>query len=117
MLWTSLRWCCEHEWTRNGVQALFKRESLHTSMFNAQRTVSVKEVTRACDIIQDTVYELTQLIKMSPKRLALFDTLRKEITLNTGEITPNLHMLCPTHLTERHGSIASILQNYTTECT
>ena len=75
----------------------------------------VKEVTRACDIIRDTmsfIYELTQLIKMSPKRLSLFDSLRKEITLNTGEITPNLRMLCPTRWTVRHGSIGSILRNY-----
>lgn len=75
----------------------------------------VKEVTRACDIMRDTmsfVYELTQLIKMSPKRLSLFDSLRKEITSNTGEITPNPRMLCHTRWTVRHGAIGSILRNY-----
>ena len=104
--------------TRNGVQALFKRESPHTLYVHClahSLNLCVKEVTRACDIIRDTmsfVYELTQLIKMSPKRLSLFDSLRKEITFNTGEITPNLRMLCPTRWTVRHGSIGSILRNY-----
>lgn len=53
-----------------------------------------------------------QLIKFSPKRLNLFDSLRKEISLNSGEITPSLRMLCPTRWTVRHTSIQSILQNY-----
>lgn len=101
--------------TRNGVQALFKRESPHTLYVHCLAhclNLCVKEVTRTCDIMRDTmsfVFELTQLIKMSPKRLSLFDSLRKEITLNTGEITPNLRMLCPTRWTVRHASIGSIL--------
>lgn len=104
--------------TRNGVQALFKRESpqiLYVHCLAHSLNLCVKEVARACDIIRDTmsfVYELTQLIKMSPKRLSLFDSLRKELTLNTSEITPNLRMLCPTRWTVRHGSIGSILRNY-----
>ena len=32
--------------------------------------------------------------------------------MNTGEITPNLRMLCPTRWTVRHASIGSILRNY-----
>jgi len=88
--------------SRNGIQALLKRESPHTLYVHClvhSLNLCVKEVTRTCDIMRDTmsfVYELTQLIKISPKRLSLFDSLRKEITLNTGEITPNLRMLCPT---------------------
>ena len=58
------------------------------------------------------IFELTQLFKMSPKRLTLFNTLRKDISINTGEVTPNLRMLCPTRWTVRHTSIASILRNY-----
>ena len=60
------------------------------------------------------IYELTQLIKMSPKRLTLFESLRKEVTVNTGELTPHLRMLCPTRWTVRHSSISSILKNYST---
>jgi len=94
--------------TRNGVQALFKQESPHILYVHClahNLNLCIQEVTHACDIIQDTmsfVYELTQLIKMPPKGLSLFDSLRKEITLNIGEITLNLRMLCPTQWTVRH---------------
>ena len=49
---------------------------------------------------------------MSPKRLTLFETLRKEVTISTGELTPRLRMLCPTRWTVRHASISSILRIY-----
>lgn len=42
----------------------------------------------------------------------MFNSLRKEVSVNTGEVTPNLRMLCPTRWTVRHTSIASILRNY-----
>ena len=58
------------------------------------------------------IYDLAQLFKLSPKRLTLFNSLRKEVIINTGEVTLNLRMLCPTHWTVRHTSIASILRNY-----
>ena len=92
-------------------EMVFKWESPHTLYVHClaySLNLCVQKVTHACDIIRDTmsfVYELTQLIKMS-------NSLKKEITLNTGEITPNLRMLCPTLWTVRHGSIGSILQNY-----
>ena len=49
---------------------------------------------------------------MSPKRLTLFESLRREVTINMGELTPRLRMLCPTRWTVRHSSIGSILKNY-----
>ena len=103
---------------RNGVQALFKKEANHALYVHClthSLNLCVKDVTRTCDVIRDImnfVYELTQLIKMSPKRLTLFDSLRKEITINTGDISPNLRMLCPTRWTVRHGSLRSVLRNY-----
>ena len=49
---------------------------------------------------------------MSPKRLTLFDSLKREVIIKTGEFTPYLRMLCPTDWTVKHASIASILRNY-----
>ena len=77
----------------------------------------LKNVAKTCGLMRDImhfVFELTQLIKMSPKRLTLFETLRKEVTFSTGELTPHLGMLCPTRWTVRHASISSILRNYAT---
>lgn len=42
----------------------------------------------------------------------MFDSLKREVIINTGEFTPHLKMLRPTHWTARHASIASILRNY-----
>ncbi len=60
----------------------------------------------------DFIYNLVQLIRFSPKRLSLFDSLRKDIALQTGDVTPSLRVLCPTRWTVRHTSINSIVQNY-----
>ena len=101
----------------NGVQALFKAEAkqvLHVHCLAHSLNLCLKDVTNTCEVIRDVlnfIYGLTQLIKMFPKRLTLFDSLRREV-INTGEFTPHLRMLCPTHWTARHASIASILRNY-----
>ena len=103
---------------KSGVQALFKSEAnraLYVHCLAQSLNLCLKDVTNTCEIIRDVmnfIYELTQLIKMSPKRLTLFDSLRKEVSINTGELTPHLRMLCPTRWTVRHASIASILRNY-----
>ena len=102
----------------NRVQALFKAEAkqaLYVHCLAHSLNLCLKDVTNTCKIIRDVlnfIYEFTQLIKMSPKRLTLFESLRREVTINTGELTPCLRMLCPTHWTVNHSSIASILKNY-----
>ncbi len=55
-----------------------------------------------------------KLIKFSPKRLNLFESVRKDITLSDGEsaLSPSLRTLCPTRWTVRHSAIDSILKNY-----
>ena len=103
---------------RNGVQALFKKEvhqALYVHCLAHSLNLCLKDVTNKCELIRDVmsfIYELAQLFKLSPKRLTLFNSLRKEVSVNTGEVTPNLRMLCPTRWTVRHTSIASILRNY-----
>ena len=64
----------------------------------------------------DFIYQLVQLIKYSPKRLTLFDSLRKDITVSSGDstVSPSLRTLCPTRWTVRHSAIDSTLKNYET---
>lgn len=105
---------------RNGVQALMKRECescLYVHCFAHSLNLCVQEVTRKCDLLQncmDFIYHLVQLIKFSPKRLNLFESVRKEIVLLDSEesLTPSLRPLCPTRWTVRHSAIDSILKNY-----
>ena len=75
----------------------------------------LKDVVNKCELmrnVMDFILNLVQLFKFSPKRLFLFDSLRRELTINTGETSPSLRMLCPTQWTVRHRSIESILNNY-----
>ena len=60
------------------------------------------------------IFQLVQLIKFSPKRLNLFDSVRREITLidSASDLSPSLRTLCPTRWTVRHSAINSILKNY-----
>ena len=103
---------------RNGVQALVKSETsqaLYVHCLAHNLSLCLKDVTNTCEMIRnvmDFVYNLVQLIRFSPKRLSLFDSLRKDISLNSGEATPSLRMLCPTRWTVRHTSIDSVIKNY-----
>ena len=70
---------------------------------------------KKCKILRNTldfINDLIQLIKFSPKRLTIFENLRREVNFNSEEITSSLRVLCPTRWTVRHASISSILKNY-----
>ena len=107
---------------RNGVQALVKKEvghCLYVHCFAHSLNLSVQEVTKKCELLRncmDFIYQLVQLIKYSPKRLTLFESLRKDITVSSGDssVSPSLRTLCPTRWTVRHSAIYSILKNYET---
>lgn len=105
---------------RNGAQALFKQEeprALYVHCLAHSLNLCVQDASKMCNLLRDTldfIQNLVQLIKFSPKRLHLFESLRKEVTLNTGETLPSLRTLCPTRWTVRHSAISSILKNYKT---
>ena len=104
--------------TRNGVQALVKSEAskaLYVHCLAHSLNLCLKDVVNKCVLmrnVMDFILNLVQLFKFSPKRLFLFDSLRCELTINTGETSPSLRMLCPKGWTVRHRSIESILNNY-----
>ena len=99
----------------NGVQALFKAEAkqaLYVHCLAHSLNLFLKDVTNTCEVIRDVLNFIYELTKLTSKRLTLFDSLRREVIINTGEFTPHLRMLCPTRWTARHTSIATILRNY-----
>ena len=102
---------------RNGVQALIKQDenrALYVHCLAQNLNLCVQCVAKQCDLVRnvmDFMYELLQLIKFSPKRLALFNSIRSEVALG-GEATPLLRSICPTRWTVRNGPINSVLQNY-----
>ena len=89
---------------RNGVQALMKREAeecLYVHCFAHSLNLCVQDMAKKCDLVRNCtefIFSLVQLIKFSPKRLSLFERLRKEVTLSEGNasLTRSLRTLCPT---------------------
>ena len=103
--------------SKNGVQALIKKEesrALYVHCLAHSLNLCVQYISKQCDLIRsvmDFMYNLIQLIKCSPKRLTLFNSIRNNVALG-NESTPLLRNICPTRWTVRNGSIYSVLQNY-----
>ena len=57
----------------------------------------------------DTTRELCKLIKLSPRRDAIFKKLKQELAPET----PGFRTLCPTQWTIRASSLKSVMENYT----
>ena len=56
----------------------------------------------------DAVFEITKVIKKSPKRDAIFQKLKHDLATDT----PSFRVLCPTRWTVRAASLQSVLDNY-----
>ena len=100
---------------RNGVQALIKEEqsrALYVHCLAHSLNLCVQDVTKKCVLIRNVMDFIHNLIKFSPKRLYVFDSLRKDAAISGGEQMPSLRNLCPTRWTVRHSAINSILLNY-----
>ncbi len=100
---------------RSGVQALMKKESdscLYVHCFAHSLNLCVQDVVKKCELLFsyciDFIMQLVQLIKFSPKRLHLFLSIQKQISLRDSSLKP----LCPTRWTVRHFAIDGVLKNY-----
>lgn len=75
----------------------------------------LQDCSKSCRCVRDALSlatELASIIRASPKRLALFKNLKKEMALDTPGIKP----LCPTRWTVRTGALDSIIKNYVVVC-
>ena len=105
---------------QNGVQALMKKEAVHclyVHCFAHSLNLCMQDVTKKCELLRncmDFIFQLIKLIKFSAKRLNLFESVRKDISIadNESVLSPSLRTLRPTRWTVRHSAIDSILKNY-----
>ena len=67
--------------------------------------------SKVCSDALDVAFEITKLVKFSPKRNAAFDRIKSEVVEEDGFV-PGIRTLCPTRWTVRGNSIGSILENY-----
>ena len=73
--------------------------------------LAVGDAVKGCKLMKscfEVVYEISKLIKRSPKRDSMFQKLKVEI----AEDTPGFRVLCPTRWTVRAASIQSVLDNH-----
>ena len=80
---------------RCGVQALVKKEesrALYVHCLAHSLNLSIQSAAKNCELIKTTMdflYELLQLIKYSPKRLTLFESIRTDIAMSSEIVPPS----------------------------
>ena len=100
--------------SRQGVaRQILDEESraLFTHCYGHSLNLAMCDTLKNCKLARDaldTAYEISKLIKFSPKRNHMFDELKKQLSPDT----PGFRVLCPTRWTVRAESLKSILNNY-----
>ena len=99
---------------RNGVAAQMcavEPRALYSHCYGHALNLATSDTIKKNKILRDvldTVFEITKLLKLSPKREAWFSKLKQEITPET----PGFCTLCPTRWTVRATSLKSVIDNY-----
>ena len=86
-------------------RALFSHCYGHSLNLATQDTLKAIKIIGDC---LDTVYEITKLIKKSPKREGIFNSIKDDISNDS----PGIRVLCPTRWTVKAEALASISENY-----
>lgn len=98
----------------NGVAAKISREepkALFIHCLAHSINLCLQDCAKLCKSVKDAlglVNEIYNLINASPKRLTIYNELKKV----SGPDASSLRPLCPTRWTVRTGAIAAILKNY-----
>ena len=98
----------------NGVSAKLSREepkALFIHCLAHSINLCLQDCTELCKPVNDAlglVAEIYNLINASPKRLAIYNELKRGSKVDATSLRP----LCPTRWTVRTGAIAAILKNY-----
>ena len=104
--------------SRSGVATQISREekrALYTHCFWHALNLAVVDAikqSKVCRDAMETAFEITKLIKFSPKRNAAFDRIKAEPKEEESGIGVGIRTFCPTRWTVRGNAIESILENY-----
>ena len=69
------------------------------------------DAVKGCSVMKDALditFEVSKLVKFSPKRSGTFDKLKEELATDS----PGFRVLCPTPWTVRASSLKSVIDNY-----
>ena len=102
---------------RNDVATQISREkkhALYTHCYAHSLNLAVGNIIKrpkVCNDALDVAFEITKLVKFSPKRNAAFDYIKAEVVEENGFAT-GIRPFYPTRWTFWGNSIHSILENY-----
>lgn len=85
--------------------------AIFTHCYGHALNLAVGDTIKGIKVLRDVLditYEISGLIKLSPKLDARFNTLKKELAPDC----PGFRVLCPTRWTVRANSLKSVLDNY-----
>ena len=90
-----------------------RRPHCYGHALNLAVSDTIKQSKVCCDAL-DTAYEITRLVKFSPKRDAAFERILAELQrMDENPIShATLKNFCPARWTVRGASVTSILNNY-----
>jgi hypothetical protein len=100
--------------SRSGVAKMILNEeprALYTHCYGHALNLACGDTIKRSKIMKDAldiVYEISKLIKKSPRRDAIFSKLKQEV----APASPGVRVLCPTRWTVRADALHSIIENY-----
>ena len=99
---------------RNGVATQIQEDeprAIYTHCYGHSLNLAASDTIRKCKVMKaalETTFEITKLVKYSPRRERLFEEIKDEIAPGS----PGVRVLCPIRWTVRADSMMSIIQNY-----
>lgn len=103
--------------TKSGVAtqiSSIEPRALYTHCYGHALNLACSDAKQCCKIIKEALenaHEITKLIKGSPRREAIFKSL-KDSSLECST-SPGIRVLCPTRWTVRADALCSIVENFT----
>lgn len=100
---------------KSGVATQLRREetrAVYMHCYGHALNLAVGDTVRQCKLLRDTLdvtFEVSKLVKFSPKRDAQFERLKADLAPES----PGFRVLCPTRWTVRAASLRSVIDNYT----
>ena len=85
--------------------------ALYLHCYGHALNLAVGDTVKKCKLLKDTLdttFEVSKLVKFSPKKDVQFEKLKADLAPNS----PGFRVLCPTRWTVRAASLKSVLDNY-----
>ena len=96
---------------KSGVSTIYPTEeprALYTHCYAHSLNLACADTMKQRDAV-DTTFELTKLVKKSPKRDARLQQLKAEAAIEL----PGIRVLCPNRWTVQSDTLLSVIKNYT----